>query len=127
MGYEVPLQNITLEAAADLTTKQYYAVKVDANGKAALAGAGELAVGVLQNVPAAGQAATIMVSGVTKAIYGATVTAGNKLMVNADGKFVPYAAPGAGVTNHAVAIALESGAADVEGTILLKHVGFQSA
>jgi hypothetical protein len=127
MGYEIPLQSITLEAAADLSTKQYHAIKVDANGKAALASAGEPAVGVLQNDPGIGQAATVMVFGVTKAIYGASVAPGNKLMVNADGQFVPYAAPGAGATNHVVGVALTGGAAGEEGAILLKSFGFQTA
>lgn len=125
MGFEIPLYNITLEAAADLSNNQYYAVKVDSNGKAALAGAGENAVGILQDVPSQGQAATVMVLGTSKVIYGATVTAGQKLMVDTNGKAVPYAAPGAGVTNHVIGIALSSGQADEEGTILLGSNAFQ--
>jgi len=127
MGYEVPVFNITLVAGADLSNSQYLAVKVDANGKAALAGAGEDAVGVLQNVPKAGEAATVMVLGITKAIYGATVTAGDKVMVDASGKFIPYAAPGAGETNHVIGKALTSGAANEEGTVLLITKPFVSA
>ena len=57
---------ITLEAAADLSAKQYYFVAVDSNGKAALTGDDGNPIGVLQNKPTAGQAATICVDGVTK-------------------------------------------------------------
>lgn len=119
MGYEVPLFNHTLIAAADLSAAQYHAVKVDANGQAALAGAGEDAIGILQNVPQAGQAATVMMLGVTKAIYGGTVTAGQKVMVDANGKIVPYADAAAGSTNYAIGKALTSGSADEEGTIVI--------
>ncbi|GIV81718.1 MAG: hypothetical protein KatS3mg051_1072 [Anaerolineae bacterium] len=35
MAWEIPTLTFTLEAAADLSAKQYYFVKVDSNGKAA--------------------------------------------------------------------------------------------
>lgn len=120
MGYEVPLFNITLIAAADLTAKQYHAVKVDANGQGALAGTGENGIGILQNVPDTGQAATVTVQGISKAIYGDAVTAGQDVMVDANGQIVPYADPGVEVTHYKVGTALTSGAAGEEGTILLK-------
>ena len=61
---------ITLEAAADLSGKQYYFVSVDTNGKAALTGDDGNPIGVLQNKPTAGQAATICIDGVTKVYVG---------------------------------------------------------
>ena len=61
---------ITLEAAADLSGKQYYFVAVDTNGKAALTGDDGNPIGVLQNKPTAGQAATICIYGVTKVYVG---------------------------------------------------------
>jgi len=61
---------ITLEAAADLSAKQYYFVSVDTNGKAALTGDDGNPIGVLQNKPEAGQAATICIDGVTKVYVG---------------------------------------------------------
>lgn len=120
MGYEIPGKNITLVAAVDLTAKQYHAVKLDSNGKAtAITVAGEDAIGILQIPAIAGEAATVMVSGVTKAIYGAAVTAGQCVMVDASGKIVPFATPAASNTNYAIGRALESGVAGQEGTILL--------
>ena len=61
---------ITLEAAADLSTKQYYFVAVDTDGKAALTGDDGNPLGVQQNKPAAGEAASICVYGVTKLYIG---------------------------------------------------------
>lgn len=81
-------QSMSLAAAADLTTKQFFAVKVDSNGKAALAAAGEFAIGVLQNNPAINQVASIQFSGTTKAVAGGTIAAGAMVTVDANGKFV---------------------------------------
>ena len=61
---------ITLVAAADLSAKQYYFVAVDTDGKAALTGDDGNPIGVLQNKPAAGEAATICIDGVTKVYVG---------------------------------------------------------
>ncbi len=118
MGYEVPIFNMTLEAAADLSAKQYLAIKVDANGKAAVAGDGENAIGILQNVPKAGQAATVMSLGISNAIYGDAVTAGNNVAVDAAGKIVPA------VGNDAVlGIALSTGVANQVGSIFIANRG----
>ena len=70
MAFEQSKTIITLEAAADLSAKQYYFVSVDTNGKAALTGDDGNPIGVLQNKPAAGQAASICVYGVTKLYIG---------------------------------------------------------
>jgi len=53
-----------------LSAKQYYFVSVDTNGKAALTGDDGNPIGVLQNKPTAGQAATICIDGVTKVYVG---------------------------------------------------------
>jgi hypothetical protein len=58
---------ITLEAGADLSAKQYYFVKLDATGKAVVcSGVTDKPVGVLQNDPTSGQAAEVVVAGLTK-------------------------------------------------------------
>lgn len=88
MSKAANLITITLIAAADLSAKQFYAVKIDNTGKAALAGAGEMACGILQNKPASGEAATIAVFGTTKAQAGGTVTAGDVVKADAAGKIV---------------------------------------
>ena len=66
MAYEINQYSvkITLPAAADLSTKQYYFVKVNTSGQAALcSGATDRPIGVLQNTPTSGQAAEVLVVG----------------------------------------------------------------
>lgn len=113
---------VSLPAAADLTTKQFLAVKVDSNGKAAVAGAGQFCAGILQNKPASGQAATVAYGGISKAIAGGNITAGMTLAANADGKLVDAAeavvdtsdagaAADAVVSSNVIGVALASGVA----------------
>lgn len=63
-------------AAADLSAAQYCAVKLDTNGKVVLAGAGEDAIGVLQNSPSLDQVATVAVGGVSLMKAGGAVAVG---------------------------------------------------
>ena len=79
---------ITLVASADLSTKQYNAVKIDSNGQAALAGAGEAVAGILVNNPVAGQSASIQIGGVCKGKAGGTIAAGAAVTPNASGVFI---------------------------------------
>lgn len=77
------------EAAADLSAKQYYGVKINSSGLAALCdAAGELCYGVLQNDPTAGKQASIAIGGITRAIAGGVIQPGATVAVNASGKFV---------------------------------------
>lgn len=104
MAYEESLVNVTLEAAADLSAKQYFGVEVNTSGQAALAGNGEDIIGVLQNKPdAAGEPATIAISGITKASAGGTIAAGDSVGLDANGEFVSAATGDA-----CVGVALES-------------------
>lgn len=127
--------DITLEAAADLTTHANKFVKVDANGKAALAAVGEFAVGVLQNAPGLGALARVRVLGVTKVLSGAAIARGAFIAADAASKAKAAAAAttntaDAGVAadpligSHACGIALETAAAaDVAIAVLLVHAG----
>ncbi len=88
MAYEVFDGSVSLEAGADLSANQFYAVKVTGADTVGLAGDDELMVGVLQNKPAAaGRAATVRISGLTKAVASAAIAAGAKVGVAAGGKF----------------------------------------
>lgn len=87
MALEQPLFNIGfMLAGADLSTKQYYFVKDDGNGLVVLCGAGEQALGVLQNAPASGEAADIAVLGVTKVVCSGALSAGAAIACDASGK-----------------------------------------
>lgn len=127
--------DISLVAAADLTTKQFYFVYIDSNGKAALvAGAGVKAIGVLQNKPDAGQVATVRIFGKTKVVQSASLTVGAAIAADSAGKAkaasaVTADASGSSATaastgSYAIGILAENGGADAAvGSMFLLHMG----
>lgn len=118
--FEIPGFKFSLDAAADLSAGQYYAVVCDANGRAARAGAGVFIAGVQQNKPAAlGRACEIMQTGITKASAGASVTRGAAVEVDASGQFIDAAS-----TDEAVGFALTgtSGADELFALLLSPHI-----
>jgi hypothetical protein len=127
-------QSISLVAAAALTAKQFYAAKIDSNGKAALAGAGEAAIGIIQNNPPAGSPASVMISGTSKAIAGGEITAGAVVAANADGKLVAATkgrtdtsdtggAADALLGSNVIGIALTGAASGDIFTVAIMHMG----
>ena len=63
-----------LKAAASLASNQYYGVKITAaNQVNVVAVDGEPGIGVLQNDPASGEAADVMMMGITKVLVGTTL------------------------------------------------------
>jgi hypothetical protein len=90
MAYEMDVLDITFIAGADLSAKQYYLVKLTADNTVDLAGAGEQAIGVLQNKPTIGLAARVRVFGVSRFINGTAgaIAYGVKVTADADGKGV---------------------------------------
>ncbi|MGE5619544.1 MAG: capsid cement protein [Sphingomonadaceae bacterium] len=135
MAYEDAGKQISLLAAANLSANQYHAVKIDGNGKVALAGAGEPAIGILQNKPAAGQAATVMVSGISKMVAGAAIDEGDLIAVDASGKAKAAvkgktdtsdagAAADPLIGSHVIGVAVTPAGADgVIFSVLLLHLG----
>lgn len=93
--------------ATDLTAKQFYAVKMTATARTvALASTGgEMIYGILQNAPAATEAANVCIFGVTKAQAGGTITAGDPLTTDTAGKLITYTS-----SKVKVGVALTSGA-----------------
>jgi hypothetical protein len=121
MSYEVPGRQETLIAAADLSAKQYQLVVVDTAGKAALAGAGGEVFGVIQNKPGNTQAATVMVTGISKVLCGGTITAGDLVASDANAKAV--SSGGQVAASSQFGIALESGVANDLIAVELFHFG----
>lgn len=107
---------ITLEAGADLSSKQYYFVKIDSStGKAVVcAAATDKPVGVLQNNPTSGQAAEIVVMGLTKVSSDAGLTIGNLIGTSGDGQ-ADAKTPGTDTTEYVVGtvITATSNAAEI--------------
>lgn len=64
---------VSFEAGADLHLKQYYFVKFNSSGKVILCDTdGEAALGILQNTPTSGQAAAVMLYGISKVVVAAS-------------------------------------------------------
>lgn len=78
--------------ATDLSAKQYYAVKMTTTARTvALASTGgEMILGILQNAPVSPEAADVCLFGVTKAVAGGTITAGDPLTTDTAGKLITY-------------------------------------
>ena len=67
---------------------QFLAVKIVGSRLVDLATTGDFIYGILQNKPAVGQAADVGIMGVTKAVAGGTIAAGDALSVNSSGQMV---------------------------------------
>jgi len=104
----VIIHNGKRTAGADLSAKQFHAVKIGATNTIALCNAaGEAAYGILQDKPSSGRVGSVGIAGQSKAIVGGTVAAGDRLTVDANGKLVVgYGA------DRAIALALEAGNAN---------------
>jgi hypothetical protein len=97
---------VSLEAGADLSTKQFYFVSLASDGQIDPTGAGAIAQGVLQDAPAAaGRAALVAVAGKVKVVCGAAVTRGGPVASTSSGT-----ATNATTGNIILGTALETGA-----------------
>lgn len=101
MALEQQVYDDTFEASADLSTKQYYGVKL---GAAASKGGGvkcslgaatsDVGLGVLQNKPGSGQEARVRLLGLSKAVVdglSVPIAIGDFLGLSANGRLVKVA------------------------------------
>lgn len=97
------------EAGADLSSKRYYIVKTDSNGKYVLASTATDAIrGVLVNAPKAGEVAdvaNINGSGTFKVIAGGIISKDAYLTSDGNGKAIATTSSGNRVFGRAVAAA----------------------
>tara|TARA_X000001316_G_C905369_1_gene22229 strand:+ start:298 stop:669 length:372 start_codon:yes stop_codon:yes gene_type:complete len=101
----------TFVAGESLAAAQFKFVTLESDGQVDLAdSAGENCVGILLNSPAAGAAATVVMTGKTMVQAGGTIAAGAALATAADGQAVTAAS-----TNIIMGYALE---AAVDGQIM---------
>lgn len=127
MAYEIPGFCISLEASGDLSTKQYYFVKLDTNGQVAVCAAvTDNPIGILQDKPAAqGRACTVMVQGVSKVSSDANLAINDMVGPSADGQAAAYV-HGTDTTKYIVGRVLRDGDAAAQmSTILFDCSGAQ--
>lgn len=122
MSYEIPGQLIPLPASADLSASQFCFVAMSATG-IAVAGAGDYALGVLQDKPdALGRAGAVMVNGVSKVRIGSAVAVNDIVASDAAGKAVP----GTTTADEGMGIALEAATnADEIIAVLIHPIGWR--
>lgn len=106
----LPLSVGYILAAADLSTNQYYAVKLDSNGDFELSDtSGEAVDGIIAHPALIGEALGVTIGGIEKGIAGAAVAAGAELMMDGNGKFITATSG-----NHIVGKAQSAASADLE-------------
>lgn len=99
------------KAAADLSTKQYYFVKLDSSGDVAVCAAvTDIPYGVLQNKPTSGETAEVMVIGISKVNGDADLSKGNQIGTAADGQAAAYTA-GTDTTKYIVGQVIDDNSA----------------
>lgn len=102
-----------LAAAADLSGKQYHLVRLSAawTVNQASEAANSALLGVLQNKPKSGEAATVADGGTSKVVAGAAITAGAVLSTNGSGRAIA-------VVSGAVAFGQALTAAGADGDVI---------
>lgn len=101
--------SLPYDAASDLSDDQYKIVTINSSGNAALAGAGDYAVGVLQNDPKSGESAEVAVLGKSKVEAGGSISQGDQIAANSNGKAVT-------ATQSTVDTTTSSSTEDVDGS-----------
>jgi hypothetical protein len=88
LGMRPRLHELRVLSNGDLSAagNQFKYVKLNSSGKVVLSGAGENAVGVLQNTPNTNQVAVVKTYGLTKVRLGADLAQGDILASDASGK-----------------------------------------
>jgi hypothetical protein len=108
-------QQISMPTGQSFATAQYTAVSMNTSGDAVSATSAENMIGIIQNTPdnSTDTAATIAISGKTRALLGGTVTVGEQLQVGSSGALVAFS------SGVAVALAMEAGASGDTVEVLL--------
>jgi hypothetical protein len=112
MAWTIPGFSFTRVAGADLSSLQYYYVKLSTTDTVVVcAAATDVPIGILQNAPTSGQEATIMVTGISKVNSNAALSIGDLIGTAGDGQ-ADAKVPGTDTTEYVVGVVLEaSGAA----------------
>jgi hypothetical protein len=120
MATENGVLDLSYEAGEDLTSDQYRIVRVSDGKVYRPDTAGDVPLGVLQNAPAQGEAASVRLIGVSKIVFGETVAENE--WIKAEYVSASDAGKGMdadGVLDLAIGRCLSGGAEDELGEILL--------
>ncbi len=91
MAYEIPGLTISLPAGGSLTSSQYKFVKLNSSGQVIdIAANTDIPIGILQNAPASGDMAVVMVTGVSKVQGDVDLSKANLIGPSADGQAAAY-------------------------------------
>ena len=108
MAWTIPGFSFTRVAGADLSSAQYKYGKLSTTDTVILcAAATDVPIGILQNAPASGAEATIMVTGISKVSSDAALSIGNQIGTSADGQADAKTA-GSDTTEYVVGVVLEA-------------------
>tara|TARA_R100000005_G_C4983015_1_gene192192 strand:+ start:977 stop:1360 length:384 start_codon:yes stop_codon:yes gene_type:complete len=117
----------TFEAGADLSAKQYHFVKLSAANTVNVCSAiTDIPIGILQNKPGSGEAATVCLFGISKVSADGTLAAGNLIGTSADSQADAIAA-GSDTTVYTMGQALEAAAAGDTVSMFLNPTGSRAA
>lgn len=114
MAWEQPCFKISCVAGEDMSAKQYHFVKMSANNTViGCAAVTDKPIGVLQNDPVSGDAAEILVIGVSKVQVGAAgaLAFGDSVATDGDGHAEASAPGGGEATHYAIGQCIEGAAA----------------
>ena len=128
MAYESPAIDLgTLTAAADLSSSQYYFVKLaSATTVNVCTAITDLPIGILQNTPTSGQAADVRIFGVSKASADGTITAGRWIGTSADSQ-AGGITPGSDTTVYVMGQAIQAASAGETFTMFLNPSNCRAA
>lgn len=113
MAYHSPSFVFSFPAAADLSTKQWYWVKLNTAGRVDVCTAvTDKPIGVLMNKPAAlGRAAEVMLWGISEIIADTTIAIGDELATSADSQGAVFNTLNATAGIYSMGVALQPGVA----------------
>jgi hypothetical protein len=118
MAGEIPVLYQSFIAGADLSSSAFLLGTLNSSGLIVTAStAGDGGIGIIQDAVLAGRTTSVMTIGVSRATYGGSVTVGDHLTNDVNGKLVTSTSK----TDNIVGIALESGASGEIHSVFLTN------
>ena len=128
MAYEsAQIRFGNLTAGADLSSKQFYFVKLaSATTVDVCSAVTDVPIGILQNTPESGETATIAIFGISKAVADGTLTAGRWIGTSADSQAAGIT-PGSDTTVYVMGQAIQAASAGETFTMFLNPTSCRAA